>query len=225
MKDTIISFLTNMIAVILGIVITFTIQGKIDKAMERKSIRSSLELVRSELVTNMEDISIMSDYLVQEKKSARYFLDNLDTLDRCPEDSVLFHSGMIFADVSFTLCNDALELLKMSSMFQKIEDNTLSMKIIRAYDTCGSIEANLNRHITKRDTRYEESVNEKTVRKFASSGSIAIKDYLKTEYGSYSIKWLIAQPDPEKFTDVADVKEAIEGIDAYLQGNHLLKRR
>ena len=78
MKESVTSFLSNILSVILGIFITFTIQGMIDRSKEKKETRSSLELVRSELVTNMDDISIMADYLNQEKASAEYILSNKD---------------------------------------------------------------------------------------------------------------------------------------------------
>ena len=139
MKESVTSFLSNILAVILGIFITFTIQGMIDRSRDRKNARSSLELVRSELARNIEDVSIIKDYLNMEKQSAAYFITNKDSLDKCPDDSISYHSGIIFADVSMSLSMDALELLKMSSVFQQLGNNDLSMKIIRAYDCCGSI--------------------------------------------------------------------------------------
>ena len=216
MKESVTSFLSNILSVILGIFITFTIQGMIDRSKEKKETRSSLELVRSELVTNMDDISIMADYLHQEKASAEYILSNKDSLDSCPEDSVNYHSSMIFADVSFSLSQDALELLKMSSVFQSIKSNGLSMKIIRAYDSCSSIVYNLNRHLSSRDARFENSIDKETAGLYALDGYISIKDFIKTDYGLYSIKWLTAQPDPENFTDVSDIQEAVHAIDSYL---------
>ncbi|MBQ5980266.1 MAG: hypothetical protein IJL58_09635 [Bacteroidales bacterium] len=216
MKESVTSFLSNILSVILGIFITFTIQGMIDRSKEKKETRSSLELVRSELVTNMDDISIMADYLHQEKASAEYILSNKDSLDSCPEDSVNYHSSMIFADVSFSLSQDALELLKMSSVFQSIKSNGLSMKIIRAYDSCSSIVYNLNRHLSSRDARFENSIDKETAGLYALGGNISIKDFIKTDYGLYSIKWLTAQPDPENFTDVSDIQEAVHAIDSYL---------
>ena len=216
MKESVTSFLSNILSVILGIFITFTIQGMIDRSKEKKETRSSLELVRSELVTNMDDISIMADYLHQEKASAEYILSNKDSLDSCPEDSVNYHSSMIFADVSFSLSQDALELLKMSSVFQSIKSNGLSMKIIRAYDSCSSIVYNLNRHLSSRDARFENSIDKETAGLYALDGNISIKDFIKTDYGLYSIKWLTAQPDPENFTDVSDIQEAVHAIDSYL---------
>ena len=51
-----INFLGNVIAIVLGVVITFMIQDRIDRADELKEVRSALEMVRTELVTNRQDI-------------------------------------------------------------------------------------------------------------------------------------------------------------------------
>lgn len=224
MKEPVASFLSNVLSVILGIVITFTVQGMIDRARERHEVRAALNLVRTELATNATDVAEMTDYLRQERVSANYFLKNLKTLEHCPNDSVRFHSGIIFADATITLSDDALELLKMSSLFQKIGDNDLAMKIIRAYDTCDNIAANLNRHVSQRNERFEESVNEKTAGQFATSGSIDLERYLKTPYGQYAIRWLTTQGDLDIMTDVSDLGAAIDAIDGYLQGRRRHKR-
>ena len=218
MKDRIITFFSDLLSVILGIVITFTIQGKIDRAAGKKDVRAALELVRTELQANMDDIGLLTDYLKQEGESAKYFLDHRKDIDKCPQDSLDYHSGVIFANVSITTCQDALELLKMPSLFQKIENNTLSMKIIRAYDACESITTNLNHHIAQRDARFENSVTDQNVRKFASTGAIVLRDYIKTDYGLYAFRWLRAVAKPSDSTDVSDLQAAIEAIDEYLAG-------
>jgi hypothetical protein len=61
MKESTTNFFLNVLSVILGIVITFSIQGIINRAQDKKNVRSALELIRSELATNAEDISIMLD--------------------------------------------------------------------------------------------------------------------------------------------------------------------
>ena len=217
MKESVASFLSNLLAVILGIFITFAIQGMIDRSRDRKNTRSSLELVRSELAQNIEDVSIMKDFLYQEKYSAEYLLANKDSLDKCPEDSVSFHTGIIFADVSFSLVQDALELLKISSVFQNLGDNDLSMKIIRAYDCGVNIVNSMNRHISTRDSRFENSIDKETAGEYVKKGSIDIKEFIKTDYGRYAIEWLTSQPDPTNYTDVTDLEEAIKAIDLYLK--------
>lgn len=217
MKESVASFLSNILAVILGIFITFTIQGMIDRSRDRKNARSSLELVRSELVRNIEDVAIIKEYLDMEKESAAYLIANKDSLDKCPDDSISYHSGIVFADVSMSLSMDALELLKMSSVFQKLGKNDLSMKIIRAYDCCGSIVSNVNRHISIRDSRYESAIDMETVGEYVSEGSIDIRDFIKTDYGSYAIEWLTNQPGIDNITDVSDLEDAIEAINHYLK--------
>ena len=216
MKETIINFFSSLISIILGVVVTFMIQGKIDRLADRKDVCSALELVRSELLANMDDFQTMTDYLTEERAAAQYFLTHRYDLWKCPKDTVDYYSGILFADASITTTEDALQLLNMSSLFQKIGDNQLSIDIIRAYDACENNTANINRHIATRDARFENSVTDMTVKKYAEMGYIDIKDYLKTDYGVYVIRWLSSQPDPATSLDLSEVPKAIESIDNYL---------
>ncbi|MBQ3723392.1 MAG: hypothetical protein II851_06745 [Bacteroidales bacterium] len=225
MRDRIITFFSDLLSVILGIVITFTIQGMIDRASDKKEVRSALELVRTELQSNMDDIAVMTDYLRQEGRSAQYMLDHRQTIHDCPLDSLYYHTGVLFASASITTCQDALELLKMSSLFQKINNNPLSMKIIRAYDACEIITDNMNHHIALRDERFENSVTDQSVKVFASSGFIDIRDYIKTDYGLYAIRSLSSMTEPTEFTDVSDMQIAIDAIDEYLAGRRHHSRK
>ena len=188
MKELILGFFSNLVAVILGIVITFAVQGMINRAQDRKDVRSALELVRSELATNLEDIGMLDEFLDETQVSARYLAAHEKDLAKCPEDSVLYHTGVIYADVSVALSHDALELLKMSTLFPKIGNNDLSMKIIRAYDTCDAISSNVTRYFSIRDTK-----------------------------GTDAARWLLAQPIPEVYTDAGDIRAAIDAIDTFLR--------
>ncbi len=218
MKESLTSFLGNVLSVILGIAITFAIQGMIDRGHDRKDVRSALELVRSELASNHEDIGIIRDYLRQERLSACYFQENGASLDACPEDSVSYHSGVILADVSMTLSQDALELLKMSSLFQKMGNTRLSMDIIRAYDACELVVASVDRHLISRDAHFEGAVDEKNAGQVASDGILSLRDFVATDYGRYAVRWLAVQPEPETYTDASDLERAIASIDGYLGG-------
>lgn len=184
------AFLGRMLSVTLGIVITFSVQGILDRQRDKRAIRSALELVRTELAANLEDISILSDYFRQEQASAKYLSKSKKELAKCPADSVNYHVGIVNADVSVAFSHDALELLKMSSLFPKIKDNDLSMKVIRAYDACELMASNVNRHISARDSSPKGAV-----------------EWLRTLH--YDIADFI--------TDPTDVQEAVEAIDAFLQ--------
>lgn len=223
MKERIIDFLSNLLSVVLGIIITFTIQGMIDRAADRKNVRSALELVRSELATNMDDIMVMRGYLEQEKRSADYFLCHLDALDGCPADSIAFHSSVIFGNATISVCDDALELLKMSSLFQKAGDNMLSMKIIRAYDSCESTARFINQRLNDHKSLFERSITAQNAGQIASSGYIDIREYLKTDFGKYAIRSVAVQASAENFTDLSDVQTAVDAIDVYLGGKRRLR--
>ena len=71
MSDAWKSFFSELVAVILGIVITFAGQGMIDRAHNRKEVRSALQLVRTELISNRQDIADLREYFLNAGDSLR----------------------------------------------------------------------------------------------------------------------------------------------------------
>ena len=90
------------------------------------------------------------------------------------------------------------------------------MKIIRAYDTCGAIVDNMNRHLTERTDRFEKSVDARTAGQYASTGNIDILEFMKTPYGVYALKCVANQAAPDEYNDVSDVKAALEAIEEFI---------
>ena len=162
--DWLLDFVNRLLPVVTGIAITFTVQGMVNRAHTRRDVRSALQLVRTELVSNREDVAVLKEYLDNEMASARYLMrnpnlvKNLKRLESPIADTVKYHLGMVNADVSVVFPHDALELLKMSSLFQKIGDNALSMKIIRAYESCSYMTNIMDRHITERNAQPADSL-------------------------------------------------------------------
>jgi hypothetical protein len=217
MNASVKSVLLDSISIILGVFVTFWIQDLIDRAHDHDEVRSALWLVRTELTKNLEDINILNDYLIQEESSAKYFLQHRNDIESCPADSLAFHSGMILADVNATVSNDALQFLQSSSLFPKIGNSLLSMKIIRAYDSSQLTVDIVNRHIADRNARFENIINENNVNLIASQGSISIPDFIKTDYGLYSILWITNQVVTDQTGDLSDIQEALSAIDDYLR--------
>ena len=215
-KDFFLNFNISFWSIFLGMVCTFIGQGMIDRKADREEVRSSLELVRAELATNLEDIEEIANYIKDERKSAKYFLNNRTTIDKCPTDSINYHTGMLFADASITLSHDALELLKMSAIFQKLGNNQLSMDIIRAYDSCEYSVALYNKYISDRDEKFNQTINEKSVQQFATTGNIDMKKFIKNPYGLYTVRWISNQVAPDTELFVNDIDKAIKAIDGYL---------
>lgn len=187
MKERIIDFLTRLIPVVTGIAITFTVQGMINRAHSRREVRSALSLVRTELMSNRDDIVYLNQFLDEEQEAARSLVRNAEGLDTLDAEMVRHNLGLIMADVSITLPHDALELLKMSSLFQKIGDNMLSMKVIRAYDTCQILVESINAHTSARDAQTDNLP-----------------------------RWILDH-DPRQYTETEDIDAAIKAINAYLR--------
>ena len=194
MKESVESFFSELLAVILGIVITFAVQGMIDRAHDRNEVRKALELVRTELISNREDVAVLKEYLDLEMESAQFLDENavllkkLDRLDSLTAATVKYHLGIVGADVYVVFPHDALELLKMSSLFQKIGDNALSMKIIRAYDCCSSMTTSVENHVKARDAQPADKV----------------------------AGWILIH-DPRIYSDDTDLNKAITAINVFLR--------
>lgn len=217
MNASVKSVLLDSISIILGVFVTFWIQDLIDQSHDREEVRSALWLVRTELTNNLEDINILNEYLNQENASAKYFLRHRNDIDSCPADSIAYHSGMILAAVNATVSNDALEFLQSSSLFPKIGNSLLSMKIIRAYDSSQLTVDIANKHIEDRNERFEDFINDNNVNQIASQGAINIPAFIKTDYGLYSMMWITNQVVTDQTGDISDIKEALTAIDDYLR--------
>ena len=102
-------FLSKLLPVVIGIAITFTLHGIVNRSHERKSVQSAMELVRTELTANLKDIEHLTDYMKQEQISAKYLSDHKDDLKSCPKDIVNYHLGQVHADVSIVLSHNAFE--------------------------------------------------------------------------------------------------------------------
>jgi len=202
MKESVSSFLSNVLSVILGIAITFAVQGMIDRSRVRKDVRSALKLIRTELQSNQADIATMADYLDSERAAAKYFLSLDDGWTGASSDSVGIYGGILLSDASIALSDDALQLLKMSSLFQSIGNDGLSMKIIHAYDTCELIAAALNRHIEVRNVRLGEVED--------------IWTFFTSAEGRKALRLISLQANPARISETEDLETAIQAIDNYL---------
>ena len=104
-----------------------------------------------------------------------------------------------------------------SSLFPKIGNSLLSMKIIRAYDSSQLTVDIANKHIEDRNERFEDFINENNVNQIASQGAINIPAFIKTDYGLYSMMWITNQVVTDQTGDISDIKETLTAIDDYLR--------
>lgn len=208
------SFVSNIIAVILGIFITFGIQGLIDRRSEKKDVASALELVKDELISNVNSLQDVIGIIVEERLSAELIRANLSDLSKVDQDSLLNSNAVICTEYFFTVTDDALELLKTSSLFQKINDRNLALGIIRAYDFLNANSQAFNMHEKLKISLCEEANTEEVKKASLNSSGM---DYLKSFYGSdkagYLLKSVVDMSD-ESFlkSGLSEIEATINAI-------------
>ncbi|MBQ0079987.1 MAG: hypothetical protein KBS95_00345 [Alistipes sp.] len=123
----------NFIAVCLGIIITFAGQGLINSIAERKEVKSSLLLVKNELLDNMSYIELSDSVMNMFSQAGKFLIRYEGHYNDAPKDSMMMHCYVPFIVYEITHSEEALELLKNSSLFTKIKDFNLSLDIIHTY--------------------------------------------------------------------------------------------
>ena len=126
-------FFRNLIAVILGIVITFVGSDMITEYNTKKEVEKALLLVKSELLINREQIIEMGKQVALEQRAARYLLKYKNKIKEASQDSLKQYSHLPFQSYSISIVNDAMEMLKSSGLIQKINDKKLAIQIIKTY--------------------------------------------------------------------------------------------
>lgn len=186
------SFLSNILSVVLGIFITFGIQGWIDRSHEKKDVEAALELVKEELVNNSNDLRDVINLIGAEKDAAVSMLSNLDQLKKCEYDSVATWNTVLGSEYFFTVTDDALELLKSSSLFQKINDKNLALGIIKAYDYLEANSKAFNTHEQYKVSLFMEAHTDKAKKLAATtSGLDFLKLYYSSPEGTYFLKSVV----------------------------------
>jgi len=214
--DTV-GFFSNILAVILGIVITFSIQGIINQHQQAQNIKSALSLVQEELTSARQDLQSCVEYLNMESVATRYLDKNLAQLHSCPEDSVSLYGNYYVSEMILTLPDDALQLLKTSSLFSAIEDNTLSLAIIRAYDQCNVRRQIFNRHEQLKSDVIKQIFLEKGADKCTNpDGTLSISVLMNTNPGLFLTKQLSGNSAATLQEGFGDIDAAIAAIENYL---------
>jgi len=212
-----VAFISNIIAVILGIAITFSVQGIIDRHNERENIASALQLVKDELAGCRRDLADCADFLDKERNAAVYLQNNLEHLKDCPRDSVSSHGNVYIMEMVLTLPDDALELLKSSSLFSLIDNNILSLEIIRAYDQCNAMLQVFNNHEAQKAETLKNIFIEIGIDKtFNEDGTISITEILKNKRSQYLTMLLMSGASSTMRSGLSDIDKAIESIENYL---------
>ncbi|WP_455669769.1 hypothetical protein [Phocaeicola sp.] len=145
-------FIRNFIAVVLGIVITFIGSDMIEEHNTNNEVKRALVLVKNELQANRQDVEVAQNWIILQNTAARFIMRHKKDLSQAPADSLQKYINIPFQWCSVHFTNDALELLKSSSLFQKINNEQLALSLIQVY---GSIDQTSNSFLFFNNTKTE----------------------------------------------------------------------
>lgn len=213
------SFSTDILSVVLGIFITFGIQGLIDRKHEKKEVMAALELVKEELINNNDNLKEVIGIISSEKSAAQSISGNIGMLHKCDADSVVTWNAILGTEYFFTVTDDALELLKSSSLFQKINDKNLALGIIKSYDYLSSDAKAFNTHEQYKISMYMDA-NTSKVKKasLTSSGPAFLKAFYSTPEADYFLKSVIEMSDASFLSNgISEIEATIASIEARMK--------
>lgn len=213
-----VDFFSKMLSVILGIVITFSVQGIINNKNERNEVKSALKLVRDEIVQNRQNLDEVAKILEREGTAAKYFKTHQEDLASCPEDSIIQYGSYIFTEMFVTLTDDAMQLLKSSSLFSKIRNNELSLEIIKAYDQAEASAQVFNVHEKYKMDLVKEVTSMSDVSYVSDDAAQSIVNMMQTDKGKYLVYALIPMTDPAQITyAIPVIDKSLMKVDAFLK--------
>lgn len=175
MKD----YIRQLSIVILGIIVTFAASNAITDYSESQEIKSALRLVRDELVLNREAVKRISARIELEQNVFRYILKFKDHIEEAPEDTLRTYQFMPFQTRRVIYAKDAGELLKTSSLFQKIEPKSLALQIIKAYNDLEIVSLNVSGFYATKDDHITRLLNNKEFDFYSDEYKSSVYGYWK----------------------------------------------
>lgn len=213
----IIPFVTNLLAVILGIIITFAVQEQIDKKHEMEGIISGLNLVKKELANNIKDLQIARDDMKCESYSANYLYTHINDFNSCPADSINFHWKVIHNQSYLTLPQDALQLLKSTYLYSDMLDRQLSLSVVRAYDICEALERMINSLCEHKISTIEKIDEFFLLEADKGKRKADIKTWISSAQGKNLLQTIAGRGGSWIDGAIGEIEPTIDEIDAFIE--------
>lgn len=157
----------NFLSVFLGIVITFAGNAWITHRHEKKEVREALVLVSEELRENIASMENVQRAIDAEYEAAAYLTRFYGHYEDCAPDSMAAYCNLPLALHPSNVTDEALELLKTSGLFQKIEDKEVALDIIRAYRSLHELADNYEYYKNKKQKLLDAAMQDEAKQLFA----------------------------------------------------------
>lgn len=211
----------ELVVVVAGIAITFAGQALIDKHYEQKEVRASLSLVCDELRDNIMYVKGQDSVFVSDREAVDFLWKNIGNYYKCNQDTLELFCNRPFSLLIFSESREALELLKNSGVFSKIEDKTLALDIIHVYGYLQDYMGSAKFYSDKKIRMVEDLSDDVEIRDLFGNPAITFPGFwdciTKKEKGNYFLRELRLQlnsrADAKEVID--EVQKVIDKIEAY----------
>jgi hypothetical protein len=129
------NFLTNLLGVILGILLTFGVNFLWRRREEKKRTKDMLILVRNELINNKELFKIQEDFLKKDGAVYQKILEAKNDLSSIPVDTLKTYHYQIQGINVNPLITSAWQIFQNSEMIQKMTNKEMVIRLTNCYAT------------------------------------------------------------------------------------------
>lgn len=179
-------FICNFIAVVLGILLTFAGSNLIEEHKTQKELKDALLLVKNEMLLNREYMTQMMEREEFEKQGASYLLQHKENITKAATDSLEKYGSFPFQSQAFIYINDAMEMLKTSSLMSAIRDKGLATQIIKTYNAIKGSYETFNSFMEIKQKNADKLIDIPEVQKFLTRNA----NYSTAEKWTFFFKFL-----------------------------------
>lgn len=144
-------FLINLVAIIIGIFVTFYITDKIADRKEQKDLQLQLNAIKVELESNLENIEDLSRYFCRMKNLSEYLYSTRNPANVSTDSTDVYLNRIVYV-TTVSHKKDAYEMLKSTGGMRLINDKQLLLDIMNCYSTLEKIRNDCNYYFDVKQT-------------------------------------------------------------------------
>lgn len=140
--------------VILGVAVTFISSALISSHNTRKDIRDNMSMIKIELEENIKKIDKAIEAIDKDVDAASAILSG--DLRSIPTDTLVAYSNSLTNISLFSYTQDAMEILKISSLAPHIENKQLLLGIIKSYEAMNSMKTAISYYLDNKKKALDD---------------------------------------------------------------------
>jgi hypothetical protein len=113
---------------------------------KQREVKETLKLIKTELEENLENLHWVQHRLVEEQKAYILLQQNINAIEKIPEDTLQKYYNVIGAIHSTINKTDAYEVFKSSLLMQYVQDKDFLRKLINTYEKLQLINTKVTRY-------------------------------------------------------------------------------